>query len=388
MTQPSNSLLPHVRTDVAEYKRDPSPRSCACWRTSTSSPRERVYARVSGGIYEEMYDGVGGQVLYLPGDGRWATDLAVDAVKQRDFRGLFGTRDYSTVTAIGSLNYRMAHGLTATARAGRFLAKDEGVRFEMKRRFKSGVRGRRLVHLHQRQRHHLARLARLALPRQGHLHGDPARHHGDQGHPRDRPPFAFALDARRRADGPVARRPLRAHRERRAADAHPRRALGAGRHGRRLHPARARLERAALAGLRRRGRARHREEGRQGGMVAHRADRRRDHARLEQPGHPRRSVCERPRELELGQGRRSLRRRAAGGGAGPLGDVRLRRQPAAPVGCRHRGAGGRYGGARRLRGAQVRRRPRAPQRGPGQGRVRARARARTATIRFRRTTPC
>jgi len=62
----------------------------------------------------------------------------VDWVKQRDFRGFFGTRDYDTVTAIASLNYRLAQGVTLTGRAGRFLAKDEGVRFEAKRRFASG----------------------------------------------------------------------------------------------------------------------------------------------------------------------------------------------------------------------------------------------------------
>ncbi|MGH8745175.1 MAG: YjbH domain-containing protein, partial [Burkholderiales bacterium] len=138
VTEPSNSLLPHVRTDVAEYKRERKPKIQRLLANQYYRPAERVYARVSGGIYEEMYDGAGGQVLYLPGDGRWAADLAVDAVRQRDFRGLFGTRDYSTVTAIASLNYRLAQGVTATARVGRFLARDEGVRFEMKRRFNSG----------------------------------------------------------------------------------------------------------------------------------------------------------------------------------------------------------------------------------------------------------
>ena len=138
VTEPSNSLLPHVRTDVADYKRVRRPKILRLLANQYYQPAERVYARVSGGIYEEMYDGVGGQVLYLPRDGRWGVDLAVDAVRQRDFRGLFGTLDYSTVTAIASLNYRLAQGVTATARAGKFLAKDDGVRFELKRRFNSG----------------------------------------------------------------------------------------------------------------------------------------------------------------------------------------------------------------------------------------------------------
>jgi len=138
VTQPSNSTLPHVRSDVAEYKGATNFKLMRLLANKFYQPATRVYARASAGIYEEMYGGFGGQVLYLPSDGRWATDLALDWLAQRDFEGWFGFQDYRTVTAIASLNYRMAQGVTGTMRAGRFLAKDEGVRFELKRRFQSG----------------------------------------------------------------------------------------------------------------------------------------------------------------------------------------------------------------------------------------------------------
>jgi membrane-associated phospholipid phosphatase len=138
VTQPSNSLLPHVRTDVAQYKRGNDFKLLKALFNQYYHPRERLYARASLGIYEEMYSGAGGQLLWLSADGGWAADVAVDALKQRDFEGWLGHRDYETVTAIGSLHYRMGKGLTATVRAGRFLARDEGVRMEMKRRFASG----------------------------------------------------------------------------------------------------------------------------------------------------------------------------------------------------------------------------------------------------------
>lgn len=138
VTQPSNSVLPHVRTDAAEYKRGGRFKILRLLGNKYYHPSERIYARLSAGIYEEMFSGAGGQVLYLPRDGRWAADLSADWLKQRDFRGFFGHRDYSVLTAIGSLNYRMAHGITGTLRGGRFLAKDEGVRVEVKRRFASG----------------------------------------------------------------------------------------------------------------------------------------------------------------------------------------------------------------------------------------------------------
>jgi hypothetical protein len=64
----------------------------------------------------------------------------VDWLKQRAPEKSFGFRDYDVVTSLGSLHYRFpGYGITTTARIGRFLAKDEGVRFEVKRRFRSGV---------------------------------------------------------------------------------------------------------------------------------------------------------------------------------------------------------------------------------------------------------
>lgn len=139
VTQPSNSVLPHVRSDVAEYKRGNRFKINRALLNKYLTLDERVYARLSGGLYEEMYRGVGGQILYLPKDARWAADLTVDALEQRGFKGLFDKRDYRTVTALGAMHYRLPYDITVTARAGRFLAKDEGVRLEFKRRFRSGV---------------------------------------------------------------------------------------------------------------------------------------------------------------------------------------------------------------------------------------------------------
>ena len=139
VTQPSNSLLPHVRTDIAEYKRGGRFKLNRALVNKYMTLDERLYARVSGGIYEEMFRGAGGQVLYLPKDTRWAADLTVDALQQRDYKGWFGKRDYHTVTALGALHYRLPYEITVTGRAGQFLAKDRGLRVEFKRRFRSGV---------------------------------------------------------------------------------------------------------------------------------------------------------------------------------------------------------------------------------------------------------
>ena len=138
VTQPSNSELPHVRSDIAEYRKGSDFKLTRLLLNRFYHPEARVYGRLSAGIYEEMFSGFGGQALYLGRGGGWSADVAADWVRQRDFEGWFGHQDYDTITAIASLNYRMAHGVTGTVRAGRFLAKDEGVRVEVKRRFASG----------------------------------------------------------------------------------------------------------------------------------------------------------------------------------------------------------------------------------------------------------
>ncbi len=139
VSNPSNSQLPHVRSDVANYFRGDKFRLDRLLLNQYLNPDERWYARISGGIYEEMFRGVGGQVLYLPKDSRWAADLSADALQQRGFQGWLDKGDYQTITAIGALHYRLPYDMTVTARAGRFLAKDDGVRFEFKRRFNSGI---------------------------------------------------------------------------------------------------------------------------------------------------------------------------------------------------------------------------------------------------------
>jgi len=141
VTQPSNSLLPHVRSDVALYKREKGAKINNMLVNKYLIIKPRLYARFSLGLYEEMFGGTGGQVLYLPKDQNWAIDLAVDWLRQRDYNGGFGFLDYDTTTAIASLHYRVKDlGLNFTLRAGRFLAKDTGARFEVSRRFRSGIK--------------------------------------------------------------------------------------------------------------------------------------------------------------------------------------------------------------------------------------------------------
>lgn len=141
VAQENDSELPHVRSDIGKYLKDSKRvRLDKLLLNQYLQPAERVYARLSAGIYEMMFAGAGGQLLYLPEQGDWAADVSLDWLRQRDTRGGLYFQSYTTVMALGALHYRLpGWGLTATVRAGRFLAKDKGVRFELKRRFRSGI---------------------------------------------------------------------------------------------------------------------------------------------------------------------------------------------------------------------------------------------------------
>jgi len=138
-TGASNSELPHVRSDIAEYSKGPRVRLDHLLLNRVYQPSERTYARLTGGWLEQMYAGVGGQWLYVERGAPWAFDVSVDAVKQRDFDGRFGFRDYQTVTALAAVHYKLPYQSTFTTRVGRFLARDHGARFEVKRRFRIGM---------------------------------------------------------------------------------------------------------------------------------------------------------------------------------------------------------------------------------------------------------
>ena len=142
VTQPSNSELPHVRSDVANYMRDRSLiKMKDLYLNQFFQLAPRIYSRFTIGYYEEMFGGTGGQIIYFPKNGPWAVDLAVDWLKQREYDGRFGFLGYQTVTSIASFHYNLKkYGVTFTLRGGRFLAKDKGVRFEMGRTFRSGAR--------------------------------------------------------------------------------------------------------------------------------------------------------------------------------------------------------------------------------------------------------
>jgi hypothetical protein len=105
------------------------------------SPANDWYARASAGIFEEMYGGVSGEVLYRPYGERWAVSVDGDRLRKRAFNERFSFLDYQVTTGFATLYYNVPyHNILAKLTVGRYLARDKGATLDISRLWASGVR--------------------------------------------------------------------------------------------------------------------------------------------------------------------------------------------------------------------------------------------------------
>jgi hypothetical protein len=138
--RPSNSELPHVRSDANLYYTEGKNGIDHLRLTYVRTLAPDVYGLIRGGYLESMFAGFGGEVLWRPERERWALGFAAYQVWQRDFDRLFGLMSYNVLVAHASLYYASPfYGLNFNLHAGRYLAGDYGATLEMTRRFETGV---------------------------------------------------------------------------------------------------------------------------------------------------------------------------------------------------------------------------------------------------------
>ena len=136
----SDSRLPRVRSDIAKYLKEGDFWIDDLHLDYVTKLAPEVYGRASVGIFELMFAGVGGEVLYRPQGKRWAVGLDVNYARQRDFDGLLGLQNYDVVTGHVSYYHRLPwYEVLTTVRAGRYLARDWGATLELSRTFDNGV---------------------------------------------------------------------------------------------------------------------------------------------------------------------------------------------------------------------------------------------------------
>ena len=136
---PNSVLLPHVRTDINQYLTKGASGIDSLYFEKKESLNHQLYYRAYIGILEQMYSGVGGELLYLPFKTRWALGTTMSYVKKRAYDRGFDLLDYETVTAFFSLYYASPlYNYDIAIHAGKYLAKDKGATIEVRRTFDNG----------------------------------------------------------------------------------------------------------------------------------------------------------------------------------------------------------------------------------------------------------
>ncbi len=138
--QPSDSQLPHVRSDAVLYYDKGKNGIASMLGSYTMTLAPGVYALARAGLLESMFTGGGGEILWRPDGERWALGATLYEVWQRGFDRLFDLQPYHVLTGHVSLYYDSPwYNLNFRLDAGRYLAGDTGATLTISRRFDTGV---------------------------------------------------------------------------------------------------------------------------------------------------------------------------------------------------------------------------------------------------------
>ena len=129
-----------VRSDFVDYLSDSNPRVTLLAFDQIFELPKDVYGRAAVGAFESMYMGIGGELFRYFGNDKFGVGLESEYVKKRDVDSQFKAVDGCPgfYTAFLNLYYHLwpSQGIDAGLKIGRFLAGDEGVRFDLRRTFK------------------------------------------------------------------------------------------------------------------------------------------------------------------------------------------------------------------------------------------------------------
>jgi len=135
---PSQSSIPRVRSDIQDYLSEGKNNIQRMQLQYFGSPFKDIFTRLDLGLLEEMFGGVGGEILYRPFNKKYSIGMSVHKVKQRSYDQRFSFRDYSTVTGHIGLYYDLPYQVRSQLLLGKYLAGDKGVTLDLSRRFNSG----------------------------------------------------------------------------------------------------------------------------------------------------------------------------------------------------------------------------------------------------------
>ena len=130
----SDSVLPHVRTDIVDYLKQSTGLSVTRMQLNYYQKfGNHSYLKLAGGIFESMFAGYGFEGLYRPFYKNYGIGIEMWRAYQREYNQLFETRKYNTYT--GHLNFYYEEPKTNILfhiKAGKYLVGDSGFTFDFK----------------------------------------------------------------------------------------------------------------------------------------------------------------------------------------------------------------------------------------------------------------
>lgn len=139
LNRPPGSVLENVRTDVNKYLVYGSSGIESLYLEKKSTHNEKIHYRAYAGILEGMYSGLGIEILYQPFMSRIAVGGTINRVIKRDYSRNLKLLDYKTTTGFLSLYYASPfYNYDFAVHIGKYLAKDKGATFEIRRTFDNG----------------------------------------------------------------------------------------------------------------------------------------------------------------------------------------------------------------------------------------------------------
>lgn len=141
ITLASNSIIPHVRTDIVDYLQQGDKFTIDRLQfNSFANPYKDIYTKFSAGIFERMFGGYGGEFLYRPFDRNYGIGLEAWRVRQRDYKQNLKFKDYETSSGHLTFYFREPNsGVLIKLKGGKYLAGDSGYTFDISRRFETGL---------------------------------------------------------------------------------------------------------------------------------------------------------------------------------------------------------------------------------------------------------
>ena len=135
----SDSVLPRVRSEMKKYYQQGETGVESFYLAYQNSINHNTFIRLEAGIFEEMFSGIGGEILFSKPQSRFATSASLHWAKKRDYDRRFNHLDYDVVTGFLSTYWATPlYNFDAAIHVGQYLAEDKGATLELRRTFDNG----------------------------------------------------------------------------------------------------------------------------------------------------------------------------------------------------------------------------------------------------------